>query len=238
MNEVNINAYGDELTIREGKALELREPQKISVSGDINSIGNFLMRRANVNEAAGLQFVHKDRALVIVDKENMTIQLLVDPENFYGTVVTGKLELSDELKKFSINKNKLFTREELVSLLKFSKIYFADPDQHFKVLTSYQAFKANAQIDMSASNDTRGNRSANYDKKVTTELPDSFVLNVPIFKGQEKRKFMVEICLEVTDGSSRFWFESVELHDIIEGEKDTIIGAQLEFCKDLVVINK
>lgn len=238
--EIILNAVGNELTIREGKALELKEPQKIAIVGDINTVATFLTRRyAEGNQLAeSLQYVDKNKAIVYVDRQNMSIELDLDSENFYGAVVKGSVELSDELKPFCINQNKIFRREELVKVLKFNKIAFDDPEMHFKVITAYQAFKTVANVQVEQKNDVRGNRTNNFDKSVSTDLPETFVLNLPIFKNQEKRRFMVEICLDVTDGSAGFWFESVELKELIEVEKDVIINKQLESCKDLVVVYK
>jgi len=236
--EIILTAQTNDLTVREGKALELKEPLKIEIYGDINTVASFLKVRSSQEDLPGLQSIDINKAVVIVDKAAMTIELSLDPQNYYGAKVKGSIELSDELQQFFINKTKLFTREELIKLIKFSRLLFADTELHAKLLAAYQTFKASANVDMTASNDTRGNKNNSFDKKVTTDLPDSFVLNVPIFKGQEKKSFRVEICLDVTDGGGRFWFESVELNDLIEIEKEVIISKQIESCKDLVVIYK
>lgn len=234
--EIVLTATGSELTIREGKALELKEPRIINIDGDINTVANFLKVRSG--KQSGLQTIFGERSVVIVDKAAMHIELQLDPENHYGATISGKAELSDELKLFSINTTKLFNRDELVKIIKFNKRFFADADAHFKVLSAYQTFAAKAEVNLNQSSDTRGNKTNNFDKKVTSELPDSFVLNIPIIKGQNSRTFRVEICLDLTDGGGRFWFESVELHELIEGEKQAMIDEQLKSCEGLVIIYK
>jgi hypothetical protein len=246
---IHAEQAGGEITIRKGEALPLKEPQKISLSGDINSVANFLGRRfapqgTDVFETMvkytgyGLQKVEADRAVIVVDKQAMSITLLLDPENFYGSSVTGTLTVSDELKAFSINAARTFTREELVKLLRFSGLYFPDRDKFETLVKSYQSFSAKAYIDMQTEADTRGNKTNNYSKRVETALPDEFVLKIPIFKGQPEETFRVEICLEVTDGSARFWFESVELHELTKTRIDEIFAAQLKGCEGFVIINK
>jgi hypothetical protein len=86
--------------------------------------------------------------------------------------------------------------------------------------------------------DNRGNRFNSFDKKITANIPEDFILNIPIFKGQDYKKFRVEIILDSTDGSTKFWMESVELEELIAIESERILKAELESCSDYVVIWK
>lgn len=230
---------GNEIIIREGNALPPVAPKKIKIEGDIKTVSSFLVKRKLAIEGkSGLQEINPDRALVTVNKEALSIKLELDPENEYGTEVTAKLSYTPELEQFCINKNKLFNREELIKLIRFNKIWFADPEAHDKLLKAYQAFTATVNANIGKESDTRGNVSNNYKKTVETNVPDSFVLNIPIFKGMQKRIFRVEIAIESTDASTKFWMESVELNEIIQIETDAIISEELKTCADYVVIFK
>jgi hypothetical protein len=229
---------GNEIVIREGQALPPVAPKRIAISGDIRSVYAYVAKRNRMLVDAGLQAVNPERAIVTVDKEAMSITLELDPEYQYGTVVTAKLEPNPDLKQFQINGNKTFKQKELVDLLKFSRLYFEDFDKHGMLLRAYQAFNAKAFIDMSSESDSRSNKAQSYSKKVETNLPTDFVMNIPIFKGQEKKRFHVEICFEVTDGGCNFWFESVELKELQDIESETILNKELEACKEFVIIWK
>lgn len=231
---------GSELTVREGKALELKPPVKIVISGDIKTVSSFLAKRKTPYfiDNAGLQEINPDRAIVTVDKSDLSIALELDPENVYGTEVTAKLAYTPELELFCINKNRLFNREELIKLIRFNKIWFADAEAHDKLLKAYQAFTATVNANIGKTSDTRGNVDNSYKKTVETNVPDSFVLNIPIFNGMEKRRFRVEIAIDSTDASTKFWMESVELNEIIQIETDAIIAEELKSCTDYVVIHK
>lgn len=230
---------GNEIIIREGDALPQREPVKINISGDIKTVSAFVAGRKDVSDTlAGHQFINKGRAIVEVDKQKRTIVLMLDPANPYGGVITAKMELNPDLVEFYINAKKTFKQKELVDLLKFSGLAFDNAEKHQMLLRSYQAFNAKAYIDMASDSDNRGNKSSSFNKKVETNLPVDFVLNIPIFKGQERKRFSVEICLEVTDGGCNFWFESVELKELIEIEGEKILKDELESCNDYVVIWK
>lgn len=236
MKEVNVTPKTDTLTIWEGKSLELKPPEKINISGDIKSVSAFLSVRGK--EGSGVQTIDKSKAVVLVDKKDLTIQLLLDPENHYGAAVNGKLEKSDELAPFFINQNKTFTKEELVKLIKFNKIYFDAPTKHSEMLLAFQKVSSTVNIRANDSADDRGNKERAFVKEVTSNAPTEFILNMPIFKGFESVRFRVEVCLDVTEGSARFWFESVELHELMQATVDIIFNEQLRSADGFVIINK
>jgi hypothetical protein len=232
------NVNGMPITILEGKALEEKAPIKIQVSGDIKTVSSFIEKR-KVTDDAGLQAINEDRALVIVNKEELSICLYLDPEDFYGTEIKAKLEMEPELLKFGIESGRKFSQQELIKLLKYGKRWFADPAAHETLLLAYM--KLDVKVSANLTNiapDGRGNRSNTFEKNVTSNIPEDFILLIPIFKGQEPKKFRVEICLDSTDGSTKFWLESVELAELIQIESETILRKELESCSDYVVIWK
>jgi len=235
-----INFQGDKLTVLEGRALEDKYPVQIRLSGNIQSIGNFLLKRYE-DGAAGkdLQFVDKEKAVVTVDDSALSILLQLDPQNHFGTEVRAQLQLTPEIQKFCINENKQFTREELIKLIRFNKRFFNSIDAHEVLLKAYQTLEIKTAGDLKQNSDSRGNKLQHFEKVVVSDsIPQTFVLNMPIFKGQPKEVFRVEICLEATDASVRFWFESVELAELIELRRDEIFATELEYCKDFVIIHK
>lgn len=238
---LKVDGNTNEIIIREGSALPQVPPKKVVIAGDIKTVSSFIEKRKDISMPVGnpgLQQINRDRALVTVDKAALSIKLELDPENEYGTEVTAKLAYTPELEQFFINKNKLFNREELIKLIRFNKIWFWDAEAHDKLLKAYQAFTATVNANIGKTSDTRGNVDNTYKKTVETNVPDSFVLNIPIFKGMDKRRFRVEIAIDSTDASTKFWFESVELNDIIQIESQAILEKELESCADYVVIWK
>jgi hypothetical protein len=231
---------GNELTVREGKALELKPPEKIELSGDIKTVRSFVEKRKGISEFTdSLQEIDPDRAVVTVDKDNLSIEIDLDPENFYSTVITGRLELNPELLKFGIDTGKKYTQTELIKLLRRSKRWFSDSATHESLLKAYMALDVKVTTDLkNDAPDNRGNRYNSFEKKITANIPEDFILNVPIFKGQDYKKFRVEIILDSTDGSTKFWFESVELEELISIESEAILKKELESCADYVVIWK
>lgn len=235
MNELNVTVKGDTLTVLQGETLKPMPPEKILISGDIKSVNNFLTVRAK--HGIGTQAIDKAKAVVMVDKKALMITLKTDPENHYGAVVSGTLQDSDEIKPFFINQNKTFTKEELVRLIKFNKLFFDNTDKHSEMLMAFQKVSSTVNIKNNDSSDDRGNKERAFVKEVTSNAPTEFILNIPIFKGFPSARFRVEVCLDVTEGSARFWFESIELHEIRQSAIETIFTEQLVTADGFVIIN-
>lgn len=241
MDKIEVNLMGGQpggqvLTILEGKANTPREPEKLTLTGDIRSVSTFIKNRKSIGHQQ--QIVLSDNTIVTTNKDAGIINLLTDPNNFYGTSVTGKLELSEALKAFRINEKGTMSQKDVVDILKFNKVHFRDRGQQEAMLRAYQAFTYKTQTDGKNESDARGNKANSIAKTVETNLPADFVLKIPIFKGEAVKEFRVEICLDLTDGSARFWFESVELHELIEIEKEIIFQRELQLCEGLVIIHK
>lgn len=241
MEKIAVNlmngANGSTITILEGQALEQKEPAKIKLEGNIDAVKEFLSKRTVINGDV-LQQLDKKKAVIIVDEDKMYIQLLLDPENQDGTEVMAKLEFTTYLKDFHINGQRTFTREELIKLLRFSKPLFDNSDKHEALLKAYQTFDFSASINAATDSDLRGNKKNSLAKVITTNLPADFILGLPIFKGQQKETFRVEICYDTTDASIKFWFESVELAQLIDQRKIEIFEESLAGYQDYVIIKK
>lgn len=233
---------GDTIILREGQALPLREPIKINISGDINTVKSFIDKRKNAGSGAddpGLQYINPDRAIVIVDKASLSIGLYLDRESAYGTEVLAKLEIEPELLKFCIESNKKFTQQELIKLLKYGKRWFADEGAHAELLFAYMKLDVKVSADLKNDGpDGRGNKFSSFEKKVTSNIPADFIMSIPLFKGQEPKRFRVEICFDTTEGSVKFWLESVEMAELIDIESERLLKLQATHCSDYVVIWK
>lgn len=239
-SELTITPKGDTINILEGKALEPKHPNKLKISGQIDSVNKYLAaRRGTLQPSGALQHIDRDLAVITVDEEAMTIHLDVDPNHAFGTEVVGKLEMNPDLVPFGINKTVEFTREKLIHLLRFSRRFFTLPAHHEALITAYQKLNISGNTNLKVETDTRGNKDMGFKKTIdSSSIPTEFVLEMPVFKGQPARKFRVEICLEASDASVRFWFESVELIEIIEKDKKEIFQAQLADYLEYAIIWK
>lgn len=225
---------GNEIIWREGAAAPIREPLKLTADGDIRTVGTFIAGR----DVPNLQGIDRESTLVTVDKDAGTIKLETDPNDQFGTVIKGTLLINDDLKQFDINGSKMFSQKELIKLLKFSRIHFVDPLVQNDLLNAYKAFTFQTKTEGHAKGDDRGNKSVALDKVVDTNLPKEFSLKIPIYKGERSVTFRVDLCMDVTDGGAKFWMESIELHELLQIEKELIFKRELLRCEGLVIIYK
>lgn len=231
---------GSVLTIREGKALEEKHPERLILAGRIESVRQFLdARRATTLASGSLQYVDKDKAVIIVNEEALTITLKVDPNNPFSTEITGQMQHNADLAGFQINKEHKFSRESLVKLLTFSRRFFNDAVEWENILNAVRRLKVSSTSDISQDTDSRGNKEMIFKKSVdSANIPNSFTLLIPIFKGQIPRKFSVDLCLEVTDAGVKFYLESVELVELTEQDRKDIINKELASYTDYCTIWK
>lgn len=234
--KLNVTPNGDTLTVLYGNALEQKQPNTIKFEGDIKTVSNFLKVRRS--KGAGYQSIDVAKAVIIVDKFNRTIELFTDPENTFGASIKGKLELSNELKAFSINELRKFTRTELVAIIKMNRIYFENREKHLEILTAFQKIESTVNYSAKDGSDDRGNKERQFVKNVTTNAPMSFTLRLPIFKGFEAQSLSVEVCLDIEEGTAKFWLESVQLNELLQTCVEEIFNNELNEAKDFVIINK
>jgi hypothetical protein len=237
---LKVESANGEIIFREGQALDLQPPEKIKIIGDINTVKSFIDKRKGIDPITGkLQYISPSTAIVIVDKAALSLTLKLDPENIYGTEVTAKLEMEPELLKFCIETNKKFTQQELIKLLKYGKRWFYDDAAHSDLLFAYMKLDVKVSADLkNDAPDGRGNKFNSFEKKVTSNIPADFIMSIPLFKGQEPKRFRVEICFDTTEGSVKFWLESVEMVELIDIESERLLKLQAQHCADYVVIWK
>lgn len=237
---LKIENTNGELIIREGKATEplpLKEPKIISIAGDIHSVANFIKNRESGHSS---QAIDKNKAIVTVDKSNRTIVLQLDPENYYGATITAKLEESDELKQFGINKGTRYNRKSLLDLIRFNRLFFEDKVQHAQVMAGLYKLRIKSEQEIQQEKDNQGNKRTLHEVKTVDDggMIKEFNLTLPLFKGFSSQNITVEICFEVLNGDVSFWLESVGLKEVMEASVDGILAKELESCEGFVIINK
>ena len=222
-----------------GNALDPKHPNKLKISGDIKSVRTYLDIRNTGQYGSPLQALDINNAIIFINKDKGTITLQNNPNDPFGTEVEGVLLTDASLAPFCINTNQQFTREQLVKIFRFNRRLFAQ-DKFQSILDAYLKLDLSGSTNFKDENDNRGNKEIFFKKVIdSSKVPTEFILTCPIFKGFGSESFRVEICLEATDASIRFWFESVELAELIETRKQEIFSEQLApYIGGLVIINQ
>lgn len=226
-NKIEVTAMGSDLTIREGVALSVHHPSNLSIKGTIDAPSRFFQKKKTNYDWT--------RGHVIVNE--MTIELIWgEHENHGGLKVIGVLEEDPALKAFGINTHKKYHQKELATMIKMNRIYFADRDDNRKIVSSIERLKIRVTQEIENGNDFKGNKKQLFEQNVQHELLLQFTLVIPIFKGQPEKSFLIEINFEITDGNTVFWLESVDLKELAEQERRSIMVKEIEKLEGLTII--
>lgn len=219
----------DELIVREGKALPLKEPVKVDIIGTIDAPARWLEKRSGI--------ISEKRSHVLVDRDTMSIKLKCEEEDYYGATVEGRLMLSEEYKRFGINSGEYRTHFELAELIKMNRSYFENKTIAMKLVTELQNFKAKVDKEVEQSDNNRGDRRMLISQAVKHNLPEAFSLVFPIFKGEVDQTIQVEVY--VNPGDLTCTLVSPEANDIVVSSRDALINsviARIENVAPAIVI--
>lgn len=171
---------------------------------------------------------HPRRSTLFVDQKAGKLELWLNEKSPEGDVITGRLTLSDAAKDFKLNEGAMFNLQDVIKIVKRNKFKFADAAQHGDFLINLQNFNAKVTATIKHVREQSGS-SVDFIEKVVAENKHSpsFQLNVPIYEGYPKRVITVQTCLEASSSSIQFYFESVDLFELIDKDKEEAIAAEL-----------
>lgn len=231
LTEMNIED-GKDMVIRFGDALPLKEPKYVSIHGTIDAPARWVEKRKD-------DIVSAD-AHILVDRDHMTITLNTDENNFYSDQIVGTLTLSTEMQEFGINTGEYMSCFDMADRIKQLRTYFETQQDAMKLVTELRNFKAKVDKELELSDDKRGNQKILRAQTVESNLPKSFNVNMPIFKGTEKRTFEVEVEINPNDLSCTL--VSPDAHDIVVQERDNqmdaVLGRIAEAAPNIVIIEQ
>lgn len=216
LTEMNIED-GKDIVIRFGDALPLQEPKYVSINGTIDAPARWVEKRKD-------DIVSAD-AHVLVDRDRMTITLNTDENSAYMDQIVGTLTISTEMQEFGINTGEYMSCFDMADRIKQLRTYFETQQEAMKLVTELRSFKAKIDKELEQSDDKRGNQTIMRAQTVESNLPKSFNVNMPIFKGTEKRTFEVEVEINPNDLSCTL--VSPDAHDIVVQERDNQMDAVL-----------
>lgn len=186
--ELNINIENGikELVVRQGEAMPVKEPIRVSVVANIDAVSRYLSKRS----------IEIDKCFIKVYRDDSRLSLIIDEHSPYSDNIEASLEVSKEVKMFSLNTGKLFTPFELADFIRMNRSYFQKSDEAAKLVMSLRNFKAKVNKEIENSNDNRGNRDIIKRQAVDSNLPESFKMEIPIFKGLDKCVVEVEVDID------------------------------------------
>lgn len=231
VEDATMNTYRcREIVIRTGKALELKEPIGVTITGIIDTPLRWLERRNTI--------IDQEQCYIHVDRESMEIFLTIGEHNQDKDVIGGRLMLSEEFKKFGINMGNYITGMELSDLIRMNRSCFESKTKAMELVTIMRNFKATITTQIEASDDKKGNTAQLRRQTVEGNQPPSFELNIPIFKGMEKQHFTVEI--DIDPDTLQATLVSPDAQDLIVEQRDRLIdevlGSIESICHNIPII--
>lgn len=214
-----------------GSALEPKQPEKVEIFGTLEAPLKWLEKR--VSE------IDQKKCHVIVNREDMSILLVIDEKDHYHTSIEGKLQLHPAFLKFGINQGEYRTPIEMSELIKMNRSYFENRQEAMELVSLLRNFKAKIDKEVEADIDLRkGDRRVLVAQKIDSNLPEAFNINVPIFKGQKPKTIECETYFNPNDLTCTL--VSPEANDITEeikdGEIDKIISSIAEVAPDIAIV--
>lgn len=224
-----------EVVVREGKApaaIAPKEPERVVIGGTIDAPTRWLEKR--------VELIDQKASHVIVKRDNMCILLTVDETSYYQTEISGMLQASKEMDEFGINTDKTWEPAKLSQFFKMHRAFFRDKAENLTLVSTLKNFKAKVAQDIERSKEENGSRTDNYSQVVDSNLPKSFKLNIPLFKGFAPEEIEVEIYADVDGRDVSLSLVSAGANEAIEEYKNRVIDEQVERIKqiapDIVII--
>ena len=229
------NGMPIEVVLREGEApelLEIKEPERVVISGTIDTPFRWLEKR--------IELINQKASNIIVNRDVMGIALTVDETNYYQSDIRGELKTSKEMMEFGINTEKKWEPIKLSKFLKMHRAFFTDKSQNMMLVSTLKNFKAKVNQDIERSKEENGSKVDNYSQVVDSNLPKSFKLNIPLFKGFACEEIEVEIYADVDGRDVSLSLVSAGANEAIEEYKNKVIDEQLDAIRqiapDIVII--
>lgn len=224
-----------EVVLREGEApvvLDPKEPERVVISGTIDAPFRWLEKR--------VELINQKATNIIVNRDKMGLALTIDETSYYQTEINGILQASKEMVELGINTEKKWDPIKLSKFIKMHRAFFTDKSQNMMLVSTLKNFKAKVNQDIERSKEENGSKVDNYSQVVDSNLPKSFKLNIPLFKGFACEEIEVEIYADVDGRDVSLSLVSAGANEAIEEYKNKVIDEQLEqirhIAPDIVII--
>lgn len=199
------------------------------IGGNIDSVKRFIEKNHE-------QFsIKSDDYHIEVNREARCINLYFNERNPYEdgeSQVNGKLKLSHEIAEWQINTGQAWDHKTLSEFIKMRRSYFADRTTAMKLSSELANIKIKTEKEFEKSDNNRGDYKAVLAQKVIeSNIPESFTLNIPVFKGYPKVSINVE--LYVNPNTFNVTLVSPEVEDFISETADEIINDNIDLIGEM-----
>lgn len=222
--------------------IPVKPPIRIEIEGILTSPVSFLEKRI----ADGEQ-IDQLRCHVYVNKSYSnsakygSIKLITNEHDEYRCGrITGYLILHSKFIEFGINDNVKWSPNELGQFFKMNRAYFPDKAENMRIVTELKSFVGKVNSVIEKSKTESGSFTDNYSGIVTSNLPKSVTLEIPLFVGGPREKIEVEFYANVDGKNISIQLLSPSAAEIMEEIRDKAIDTEIvsiqEIAPDIVII--
>lgn len=169
--------------------LQLRDETPVELVGVLDTPARWL-------EARGTELVNGLKAYVMVDREALQITLVTEERNYFKNKITGTLTYHPAFVKFGINQEQYISALKMADKIKMNRAFFENKQVAMNLVTQLRDFKAEVERQIEKRDDKRGNYADVKIQTVNSNLPPSFKMVLPIFKGETPQQIEVEVYIE------------------------------------------
>jgi len=217
--EVKVTTENDRIVVLQGEAEKVYYAKSINLeNGSINSALEYLNKKIVDPELI-------QNSKIEFSYDGLYINLFYAARERNPDTIKGCLKLHPDLLKFNINNGKSYNTFELADFIKMNRHYFENKEYAMKLVKELRDFEGKVKTDVEAKGDNRGNNRALINQVVESNIPQSFVLVLPIFIGQEKTRLDVEINITSDFSCS---LVSPDLKEFIDEKSKEILDFQLK----------
>ena len=226
---INLAPGENEIILREGEApkvLDPKAPVKMNVNGTINAPFEYLSKR--------IDCINQKDCHIIVNREKITIELVVNEADEYtrGTIA-GTLQHHPKFEEFGINTGKVWSPFDFAMFCKMNRAFFADKNANMSLVSACKNFTAKVNNQIERAIQENGNSTDNFAQVVNSNLPESFTLSIPIFKGGKNEDLVVETFAKIDGRNVAFVLLSPGAEETLEDLRDKAIDEQLNAIKTI-----
>lgn len=221
------------LVIREGEAPKVYNPEKLNITGILDTPFRFLDKRIDT--------IDQKKCNIIVDRDKMSISLTINDKDYFKDIISGQLEYHPDFIKLGINSGKYRTAIEMAEFIKMNKAFFENRNDAADLVVQLRKFKAKVDKQVEAEfNPNKGDKKLCIQQAVESNIPSTFKVCVPVFKGTEKKVMELETYFNPDDLTCTLI--CAEANEIAQDYKDTEIDSVLfkisAIAPDIVIMEQ
>lgn len=236
METLSIELAGDQraLEIRTGEALPLHEPTPVVLLGcAISAPLEWLTKR---QETIELRQCH-----IVVNREKMSVRLVVNDENHYKNTIEGVLKTSPEFQRMGVNSYEYITPLAMSELIKMNRSLFENHSEAMELVTQLRQFRAKIDKDVERNIDmNKGDKRLSIVQSVESNVPKKFNLRLPLFVGLTKQTIEVETYFNPDDLTCCLVSPQAcdEIETVKDHEIDNLIAAITALFPTIAIIEQ